>query len=348
MRNYLQYVFLTAVTIMVFLLVCIPDIEYDSYVRFEVARGHPFSLTYVHGLVFLPLYHFVESFVVLTGSFGLMRLFSLFSVVASALLVERVSKLVTGSEKTSALTATLFILNPMVLLYGSLAMSEATVTMLTLLFIYMVLQRRYSLASIVLAIGILTAYTFWMVIPFLTIYLAFDSRKRNILWLIFPIMAVVLWGGINYVYEGNPLHFVDTARTIHLSLNDSFLFQLALPIKLLLYPVIYPLAFASIPFVEALRKWRVNCITNGRATVLFTYLVTVHTCLLSIGVLTGYILGWGRYFIVLIPLYLIMGSSAIEGSKHGKVLTVAYLLIAIIGTLIQAQIVYSFRGMMLP
>lgn len=331
MLNFKQ-VFLVAGAIMVYLVFFTPDIDYDSYFRFQVAYNTGFSLNYVQSLIWLPAYQYIIAFV---GNFVLMRLFSVACVLFTAFVLLKLN-----AEKSVAVAASvLYVLNPFVILYGSLAVSESFATLLTILFVYLFSVKKHVAASMVLACGVLTSYSLWIFVPFALAY-SLIKREKHLLVYVIPVLAIVSWGIVNLVFAEDPLHFVGLASTFYEAVSAKLSFEISIA-HLFLFPLIYPLSFIFpffVQFVKGNLNWK-----SSPVKVMLVYFIISTTLLLFVGQATQYIFGWGRYFIPLIPIYIILGTAPLLKSKHKRLWIIIYFLVAAIATVIEAYYVYDLK-----
>jgi hypothetical protein len=326
--------FSVAGLVMVCLVFLTPDIDYDSYFRFQLAYNMGFSFKYVHSLIWLPAYQYVIAFI---KDIVLMRLFSVMCVLLSGfvLLKWRVEK------EVAVATSLLFLFNPFIILYGSQAMSESLVGLLTVAFMVLFMAERHLYATLVLVCGVLTAYSLWVFVPFVLI-VGLIKRRKTFAVYVLPVLAIVWWGYVNYVFANDPLNFLNLASSFYKGINTSIATEKSL-IDLLSFPLIYPLTF-TLPFPFMLIREKIKALsTKG----LLTYFVATSTALLMVGQVLGYVFSWSRYFIPLIPAYIMLGCGGLLKSKHKKVWIIAYFVASFLMTVVQAYEIYSFKLEML-
>jgi Gpi18-like mannosyltransferase len=332
-----EVVVVCAVSAMFFMVFFVPYIDYEEYFRFHVACSVGFSLKYVHSLIWLPVYQFI---IALLRNFVLLRLFSVFCVVATSYFVRRLSG-VLWSEEVAVATSVFYVLNPLVLLYGSFAMYESLATLLIVVFAYLFRVKKHFAASVVLGLAVLTSYMAWVFVPFILFYIVF-KRERKLVFYIIPIIALVGWGLINFQLEKNPLHFVDLAQHYYQVLSQTYPMFANTTFSLFLFPLVYPLSFTFPFYVYLFRKSERN-----EAFFLPMYFVTSCMVLLVVGQALGYTFGWARYFIPLIPFILTMGSNSIYKSKYRLWMLIAYFALSLVSTVIQAQYAVDFKNEMI-
>jgi hypothetical protein len=318
--------------VMVGLVVSTPDVDYDSYFRFFVAQHYGYSLKHVYSTIWLPVYQYVNVFF---GNFVSLRFFSVFCVLATGFVLRK-----WGMGRDVAVATSLFyILNPLVMFYGSQAMSESLASLLTMLFIYFFSKDKHCYASFVLACGVLTAYSFWVFVPFVLVY-CLIKRKLQFFFYLLPVLAIVWWGYINYITTTEPFHFIKLASLFYDDIIKRGGFN-SNPFNLLLFPLIYPLTFTFPFFIHAIRR-KVSTLEFSAKLLLGYYVVSL-TVLLCIGQISGYVFGWARYFIPLIPAYLMLGCETVLNSKHRKMWIIAYFVLSSIMTAVQAIDAYNFK-----
>jgi len=336
MRFNERWFWLFSFLVMSSLVVLIPDVDYDSYFRFTVAQHYGYSLKYTYSLIWLPVYQYISVFF---GNFVLLRFFSVFCVLATGFILRK------WKVDTSVAVATslFYILNPFVMLYGSQAMSESLTSFLTLLFIYCFSKGRHDYASIVLTCGVLTAYSFWVFVPFVLVY-CLMKRKLHLIFYFLPVLAIVWWGSINYTTANDPLHFVNLAPVFYKAITKKLSLENN-PFNVALFPLIYPLMFVF-PFFIQIVRGRITKLEFS-TKLLLTYNIVAVTVLLCVGQALGYVFSWGRYFIPLIPAYLMLGCEPVLSSRHRKIWIGAYFLLCLVMTGVQAINAYNFKiGMM--
>lgn len=320
--------------IMVCLVFSTPDIDYDSYFRFQLAYNMGFSLKYVRSLIWLPVYQYVIAFV---KDFVLMRLFSVMCVLLSGLVLLkwRVKK------QVAVATSLLFLFNPFIILYGSQAMSESLVSLLTVAFMVLFMAEKHLYATLVLVCGVLTAYSVWVFLPFV-LAVGLIKRRKTFAVYVLPVLAIVWWGYVNYAFANDPLNFLNLASSFYKGINASVPAKKSL-IDLLSFPLIYPLTF-TFPFpVMLMREKNKALSTKG----LLVYFVAASTVLLMVGQVLGYVFSWSRYFIPLMPAYITLGCEGLLKSKHKKVWITAYFVASFLMTVVQAYEIYNFKLEML-
>ena len=329
----LEYAFILSGVIMVFLIFLTPDIDYDSYFRFQVAYNMGFSLLYAQSLIWLPGYQFI---VAVVKDFVLMRFFSVFCVLATFKVLENLTFI---DRKVAVATSLFYLFNPFIIFYGSQAMSESLSTLLTVSFIYLFVAEKHIYATLVLVCGVLTAYSFWVFVPFVLVFGLIRRRKSVAVYLL-PVLAIVWWGYINYSLANTPLNFLDLASLFHHDISATLFITLN-PLNMLFFPVVYPLMF-TLPFTLQLLRKKVTRM-NASAKSLLLYFIILSIILLMAGQVFGYLFGWGRYFIPLLPVYIMLGCEGALRSKHKRVWTALYLASAIVMTIVQAEEAYNFK-----
>lgn len=329
----LKYAFILSGVIMVLLIFLTPDIDYDSYFRFQVAYNMGFSLLYAQSLIWLPGYQFI---VAVVKDFVLMRFFSVVCVLATSKVLENFTFI---DRKVAVATSLFYLFNPFIILYGSQAMSESLSTLLMASFIYLFVAEKHIYAALVLVCGVLTTYSFWVLTPFVLVF-GLARRRKSVAAYLLPVLAIVWWGHINYSLANSPLNFLDLASLFHHDISATLFITLN-PINVFLFPLVYPLMF-TLPFTLQLLRKNVTRM-NDSAKSLLLYFIILTTILLMTGQILGYLFGWGRYFIPLLPVYIMLGCEGALRSKHKRVWIVLYLASAIVMTVIQAQEAYNFK-----
>ncbi|MCS7124529.1 MAG: hypothetical protein NZ932_03840 [Candidatus Bathyarchaeota archaeon] len=321
--------------IMILLVFLLPDIDYDSYFRFQLAYNIGFSVRYAHSLIWLPVYQFVIAFV---RNFLWMRLFSVVCVLLAGVVLARWGL----NEDVAVATSVFFLLNPFILLYGSQAMSESLNVLLTVVFIWLFMREKHVYAAFVLACGVLTAYSFWVFIPFVLGYVVFE-RKRECVAYLLAVFAVVWWGYVNYLFAGKPLNFIEKASVFYNALKNRILWGDGW-FSFLLFPFIYPFMFVA-PFSVKVFSGKLTSM-DVKGKWLLLYFVVAYTVLLVVGQVFGYIFSWGRYFIPLIPVYLLLGCEPVVKSRRKKVWVMLYFVFSTVMTVFEAVRVYDFKWRM--
>jgi hypothetical protein len=324
-------------------LLLFPSIDYDSAFRLHVALDFRYVF-YIHGVNFLPAYQLVASAL---ANLFLLRLFSIVCVLLSGWLLWKIMADLTDSKRAIIVT-TLFLWNPLVLLYGSLAMSESFATLLMLVMLLFYLRDRHGWSALALTIGVFTSYWLWVFTPFFMSKLVTETRasrwlwKRR-LWYLLPVLALASWGVASYLAEKNPLSFLSVSRSIYANTASKNLLGSLNPIsKLSLYTVEYPLLFLTMTPV-ALWFGKQNKLRD-----ILRYFGTSLTVILTAGLLLNVIFGWARYFIPLIPVCLILVGPIVLRSKYWLVWAILYFALGVYGTFLQAHFVMSFQRSMTP
>ena len=183
-------------------LLLLPNIDYDSAFRLHVALDFRYVF-YIPGVNFLPAYQLVASAL---ANLFLLRLFSIVCVLLSGWLLWKIMGDLTDSKRAIIVTA-LFLWNPLVLLYGSLAMSESFATLLMLTMLFLFLRDRHGWSALSLTAGVFTSYWLWVFTPFFMGKLAVE-RKRRWLWYLLPVLALASWGLANFLVTENPSKFL--------------------------------------------------------------------------------------------------------------------------------------------
>jgi len=328
---------LCVVVVMVFMVFFMPIIDYDEYYRLSVASSVGLSLRYVDRLIWLPVYQLILS---LFHDLKLLRLLSVLCVGLTSFLVKRFSYMF-NREKVAVATSIFYVLNPLVLLYGSTALSESLASLLIVFFAYLFCVEKHYVASLVLGLAVLTSYTAWVFIPFVLFY-ALRRREKSMFAYLFPIVMLVWWGIINFRFAGNPTHFLDLAQTYYQVLSQKHPMFTNTTFSLFLFPLVYPLCFTFPFYAYLFYKPKRNV-----ASFLSTYFVISCIILLIVGQVLGYVFGWARYFVPLIPFILSTGSKGVYESKHKRLMITAYFMLSLTFTVIQAQYINDFKNEML-
>ena len=331
LRGFVSFVSLVAMLLMLQL----PNIDYDSGFRLHVALDFRFAF-YLQGVNFLPAY---QSIAASLANLFLLRVFSVACVLISGWLLWKILAELTDSRRAIIVTA-LFLWNPLVLLYGSLAMSESFATLLMLAMLYLYLRDRHGWSALALMAAVFTSYWLWLFPPFFIGKLAME-RKRLFLWYMLPVLALASWFLANLLATKNPLSFLSVSQSIYLNTSSkNLLSSLCLGEKASLYTVSYPLLFLTLTPVAL---WFSS---QNKLRDILLYFGSALTVTLTVGVLLNVIFGWARYFIPLIPAYLILGGPRVLRSKYWKLWAVLYFVLGIYGTFMQAQLVLSFQRSM--
>lgn len=326
-----------ATLVMLFLAFFMPIIDYDELYRFEVAKSVGFSLKYVNSLIWLPIYQFI---IALLRDLLLLRLFSVFCVVIASVVVKRVSGVLWG-KKVAADTGVFYVLNPLIILYGSIALPESLTTLLLVTFTYFFSVKKHVLASFVLCLAVLTSYTAWVLIPFVLFY-AFLKKEKTLVSYVFPIIFLVWWGFVNFQFTNNPLNFVSLAHFYYVALTRQLPMFANTPFSFLLFTVVYPISFTFPFYIYCFRKPKMVDVY-----VLSVYFVFSSVVLLVVGQVLGYVFGWARYFIPLIPFILTLGSNSTCNLKHRRLAIIVYFALSLISTILQIYYIYDFKNQML-
>jgi len=333
LRGFVSFVSFVVMLVLLFL----PNIDYDSAFRLHVALDFR-CVFYIPGVNFLPAYQLVASAL---ANLFLLRLFSIVCVLLSGCLLWKIMADLTDSKRAIIVTA-LFLWNPLVLLYGSLAMSESFATLLMLTMLFLFLRDRHGWSALALMAGVFTSYWLWVFTPFFMGKLAVEKRKRW-LWYLLPVLALVSWGMASYLAEKNPLSFLSVSQSIYLNTASKNLLGSLSPIsRVSLYTVEYPLLFLMMTPVAL---WFGN---RNKLRGILRYFGISLTVVLTAGVLLNVIFGWARYFIPLIPVCLILVGPMVLRSKYWPLWAILYFALGIYGTFLQAQLVLSFQRSMMP
>jgi hypothetical protein len=327
-----QRFWLLSFLVMASLVVLTLDVDYDSYFRFVDAQHYGYSLKYANNSIWLPVYQYLNVFF---GNFVLLRFFSVFCVLATGYVLRKFKV----DRNVAVATSLFYVLNPFVMFYGSQAMSESLASLLTVLFVYFFSEGKHDYASLVLACGVLTAYSFWVFVPFVLVY-CLIKRKLQFFFYFLPVLAIVWWGYINYVMANEPLHFVNLASIFYEAITKKLSLENS-PFNVALFPLVYPLTFVFPFFIQTIRI-RVTKL-GFSAKLLLAYYIVVVTVLLCVGQVLGYVFGWGRYFIPLIPAYLMLGCETVLNSKRRKMWIIAYFVLSLMMTVVQAIDAYNFK-----
>jgi len=330
----LKKAFIIASTVMACLLF-LPDIDYDSAFRLHTAVDFQFTLFYIHGQEFLPIYQYIAA---AFASLLFLRIVSFLCVLASGFVFNRIMRKL--SRKTLADSTTiLFLLNPLILLYGSLAMYESLATLLMLLMLYFYMDENFTRSSLALSIGVLTSYFLWIFAP----YFAATIKKKQLLWYILPIIGIASWLRINFSLQNNPFHFLVVSKMIYNGVASKTE-QLNATGNVLLYTFLFPAMFSLNSPVFALLKADRNKLSG-----LLKYFVATYTAALTAGLLLKIFFGfgWERFYILLIPAYLILTGPQILKSKHAKAWIIVYFAVSITSTVWQADLTWAFQKSML-
>jgi len=324
-------------------LLLLPNIDYDSAFRLHVALDFRYAF-YIHGLNFLPAYQLVASAL---ANLFLLRLFSIVCVLLSGWLFWKIMADLTDSKRAIFVTV-LFLWNPLILLYGSLAMSESFATLLMLLMLFFYLRGRHGWSALSLTIGVFTSYWLWVFTPFFMGKLVAETRVsrwlwKRWLWYLLPVLALVSWGVASYIAEKNPLNFLSVSQSIYANTASKNPLGSLNPIsKLSLYTVVYPLLFLTMTPV-ALWFGKQNKLRG-----ILRYFGTSLTVILTAGLLLNLIVGWARYFIPLIPVCLILVGPMVLRSKYWPVWAILYFALGVYGTFLQAHFLVAFQRSMTP
>jgi hypothetical protein len=318
-------------------LLLLPNIDYDSAFRLHVAVDFRYGF-YIPGVNFLPAYQLVASAL---ANLFLLRLFSIVCVLLSGWLLWKIMGDLTDSKRAIIVTA-LFLWNPLVLLYGSLAMSESFATLLMLTMLFLFLRDRHDWSALALMAGVFTSYWLWVFTPFFMGKLAVEKRKRW-LWYLLPVLALASWGLVNFLVTKNPLSFFSVSQSIYQNTaSKNLLSSLSLFEKVFLYTVAYPFLFLSLtPIV-------LRFVSKNKIRDILRYFASALTVMLTAGLLLNVIFGWARYFLPLIPAYLILGGPMVLRSKYWPLWAILYFALGIFGTFLQAQVILSFQRSMTP
>jgi hypothetical protein len=327
-------------------LLLLPNIDYDSAFRLHVAVDHSYFF-YIRGVNFLPAYQFIAA---MLANLFLLRLFSIVCVLVSGWLLWKIMGGLTDSKRAITVTA-LFLWNPLVLLYGSLAMSESFATMVMLAMLFLFLRDRHGWSALSLTAGVFTSYWFWVFTPFfmgkLVAGVAEKGKRwffwKRWLWYLLPVLALVSWGAASFLADKNPLGFLSVSKSIYVNTaSKNLLGSLGSLSKLSIYTVEYPLLFLSMtPVALWLGK-------KNKASGILRYYCTSLTVILTAGVLLNVIFGWARYFIPLIPVCLILVGPIVLRSKYWPVWAILYFALGTYGTFLQSQVLLSFQRSMMP
>ncbi|VVB51979.1 Uncharacterised protein [uncultured archaeon] len=324
-------------------LLALPNIDYDSQFRLHVATDFPFRMEYVHSQTFLPVYQFLLA---IADSITALRIVSIGCVLISAIFIDKIMQ-VFCEKKVAQRVAALFLFNPLILLYGSLAMSESLATLIAIATIYLYVRDHYKASAVALTLGVLTSYWIWVFTPFFLLK-GMKEKKFKYVWFTYPIVAIVAWGIINYTFGQSPIHFVDMTQTIYQELAPKISLDAIEQTSMFLF--VFPMAFTLGVFLfscKAMLHSFKNRMHNRLQTVL-VYFAILYTALLSLGTYFGFIFAWGRYFIPLIPTFLMLGAPAMLATetRHRRILIAAYFSVALIATVIEAWRIMSFQRTM--
>jgi len=332
-----KFVVVVCAFVMLVMAFFMPIIDYEEYYRFEVACSVGFSLKYVRSLIWLPVYQFITA---VFRDLVLLRLFSVFCVIATFYFVKRLSGVLWGGDVAVA-TGVFYVLNPLVMLYGSIALSESLATLLLVVFAYFFGVKKHVIASFVLGLAVLTSYTAWVFVPFVLFY-AFLKREKETVSYVFPIVFLVWWGLVNFQLAKNPLNFVDLAQFYYAVLTQQLPMFANTSFSLLLFTIVYPMSFTFPFYIYCFHKPKMS-----EAYILSVYFVFSSMVLLVAGQALGYVFGWARYFIPLMPFILTLGSNSVHGSKHKRLMITAYFVLSLVSTILQADYIADFKNQML-
>ena len=337
------------------LVMLIQDYEPDSYIRFHIGQQiakNPYAI-YSNG-AFLPFYQYlIALLVVLGGDLYSVRLMSAFAGSLLVLIVYKTSFLVHKSERTAILSMILASFNPLLLLYSAFAMSEAVYSFLLLLAFYLLLKHQFILASFPLVLSVLTRYESWVLMPTMLLFFMWKEKTfsaKKYIPLLASCNAIVWWLLINKLNYNDPFFFMHYLGRMDLPQNFDVTAIWGIPeifrsaFGAILYPVIYPFMYAPVLSAQVYKKLRSLNRTNLQTSFLVTMLVS-YTASLTVTKILHINWGWGRHFLPLIPLHIILGTFCFSHIKKTKILlciTLSNIIISAFLTYLQVSTEYAF------
>lgn len=344
--NWLVLIFLVGLLLRIFLVVSMKDYEPDSYIRFgmgEKLAKTPFAI-YNNG-VFLPFFQYVVAVLVYFG--GNLTSVRIMSAIVGSLLtipVYKMSFLISKNKVLANFCAVLVSLNPVLVVYGSLAMSESLFVLLVSLTVYLLAARRYAWASIPLTLAVLTRYESWVLLPAIPLYFVFKER-RSFLEKLIPVLvsciAIVGWLWVNKLYFNDPFFFLKNVGALNLPYRYDVPTVWGVPAVLrgvfgfVLYPLVYPLMYVPVlSMVLYLR--RASSVKSSYAGSFMLFILIVYDAFLTVTQVLHASWGWSRHFLPLIPLYVVLGSACLRPSITKRKL----VLILVLSLSISAVVTY--------
>jgi hypothetical protein len=330
----------------ILLVASIKDYEPDSYIRFaigETLAKNP-SAIYSNG-VFLPFFQYVVSVIIMIG--GNLTSVRIMSALVGSLVtipVHEMSMKISNNKFLANFCAALVSLNPILIVYSSLAVSESLFVFLVTLTIYFFVTQRYVWASVPLALAVLTRYESWVLLPAISLYFAVKER-RSFLEKQIPILvsclAIVGWLWVNKQYYGDPFFFLKNLGALNLPYRFDVPTVWGVPEALrgvfgfALYPLIYP--FMYVPILSAILYLRgTSLVKNSYSSSLMLFVFVVYDMFLTVTQVIHANWGWGRHFLPLIPLYVVLGSACLRPSMTKR----EFALILVLSLSISAVLTY--------
>lgn len=328
----LLYLFLQGMYISAF-----PDSDVDAYVHFIAARilsQHPLDLA-AHW-VWLPFYHYVLVIFVLLGlSFQTVRLFSVASWFASALLLRNMVNEKTNEQDSlvTLLAVSFFLFMPTAIVSASSVEPEAFFTFLMLASVYNGQKERFWLAGLTLGLACLIRYEAWIMaiafILFIWIKQKFSIRaffRSGAVWLkIFPALFLAAWFFAKWHFYRDGSAFLTGTKSFAESYTDVkpeyFFSWLQWLFDATFYMLYIPL-LASGPFLYFAYRGVKKTVRH------FPLLATVSlACLFFISCAWWfrYTLGLFRHFTVILPFFSICLSYGLSEQHKKKLARLAVL-----------------------
>jgi Gpi18-like mannosyltransferase len=342
----LTCIFLVSLLLRLSLVALIKDYELDSYVRFSIGEQlakNPLAIN--SNGVFLPFFQYLISFLILLG--GNLTTVRVMSAIAGSLTIIPVYKMSMQFSKTKRLAKfcmMLVALNPILIVYSSLAMSESLYVLLVTLSIYSLVIHKYAWATIPLTLAVLTRYESWILLPAIFLFFIwkdkrFSSEKQ--IPILASCIAIIGWLWINKQYYNDPFVFLHNLGAVNLPYRFDVATVWSIPeslrgvFNLALYPLIYPVMY--VPIISALLYLKATSLSksNPPASLMIT-ICLVYNMLLTITQMLHANWGWGRHFLPLIPIYTILGGACFSHSASTRKL----LLTAIASVSISTVLVY--------
>jgi len=351
----LIFIFLAGLLLRLSLSVLIKDYEPDSYVRFSIGEQlakNPFAI--YSNNVFLPFFQYLVSFLILLG--GNPTSVRIMSAIAGSLTtvpVYKMSMLISKTKRIADFCTILVALNPILIVYSSLGISESLFVLLLTLAIYLFVARRYAWATIPLTLAVLTRYESWILLPAILLFFVWKDRRfssKKQIPILVSCIAVVSWLWVNKQYYNDPFFFLHNLGAVNLpyrfdvptiwgvpeSLRGAFGFAL--------YPLIYPFMYVPILWAAVYLRGITEFKNSPSGSFMLLILIVYDAFLTTTQVLHAN-WGWGRHFLPLIPIYVVLGSACLRPSMSKRKLTVIlvlYFLISAVLTYLQVRVESAF------
>lgn len=299
------------------------DFDTDAYAHYIIARELVINpLNFGINWVWLPLYHYLLAIAIKFHlSFESIRIFNLVIWVILNLVLFFYLKFQSqqGEIYIPLISFIFSITFPIGMVYATSAQYETFFVLLLLLFVVFADAERYFVASIFLAMAVLTRYEAWSVLIISAIYVLYKYiRYRNLIYLrhlfqltFLPSTVILIWAILRLPYDekffgflfetkrfvSGALEKLDPSGAVSVRWYDPFHYILYIPFLMMTVN----LAFVFFGIKKVWREYRFLFLT-GVAVVLF----------ISVSYVFRTNLGLFRHFIPALTIYSVLCAAGIE------------------------------------